>query len=56
MKVGVNEAAELKALAEEKGIPFANLLWTYVLEDLLLRIGESSYEEYLWLQSHRMLG
>lgn len=56
MKVGVNEAVELKALAGELGIPFANLLRGYVLEDLLLRFAESDYREYLWLKDDRMLG
>lgn len=56
MKVGVNEAAELKALSERLGLPFANLLWGYALEDLLLRIYSSAYREHLWLRSDRMLG
>lgn len=56
MKVGVNEAAELKAIEEQTQIPFADLLCAYALEDFMLRIGGSDYREYLWLTSDRMLG
>ncbi|MCM1284204.1 MAG: hypothetical protein NC180_10970 [Muribaculaceae bacterium] len=56
MKVGVNEATELKALAERLELPFANLLWGYVLEDLMLRVCASAYREHLWLRSERPLG
>lgn len=56
MKVGVNEAAELKAIGEQTGIPFANLLCAYALEDFMLRIDGSDYREYLWLTNDRMLG
>lgn len=56
MKVGVNEAVELKALEEQTQIPFADLLRAYALEDFLLRIEGSDYREYLWLTSDRMLG
>lgn len=56
MKVGVNEAQELKKLAQERNIPFANLLRGYVLEDLMLRIYRSDYQEHLWIRDDRMLG
>lgn len=56
MKVGINEAQELKKLAQELEIPFANLLRAYVLEDLMLRIYSSDYQEHLWIRDDRMLG
>lgn len=56
MKVGVNEAQELKRLAEEKQLPFANLLRTYVLEDLMLRIYSSDYRDLLLLRDDGMFG
>ena len=56
MKVGVNEAVELKMIEEQTQIPFADLLRVYALEDFLLRISGSDYREYLWLTNDRMLG
>ena len=37
MKVGVCEATELKKRSEMLSIPFADLLWGYAVEDLMLR-------------------
>ncbi|MCD7709017.1 MAG: hypothetical protein LUI02_03990, partial [Clostridiales bacterium] len=56
MKVGTNDATELKALADGKGIPFANLLRGYALEDLMMRVCGSDYREFLWLRDDDMLG
>lgn len=56
MKVGMNEAQELKRLSDERGLSFANLLRTYVLEDLMARIYSSGYQKCLWLKDDRMLG
>lgn len=56
MKVGVNEAQELKQLAEEKELPFANLLRTYVLEDLMTRIYGSDYRDVLLMKEDGMFG
>lgn len=56
MKVGINDAQELKELALKKGLPFANLLRTYVLEDLMVRIYSSDYQENLWLKDDHMFG
>lgn len=56
MKVGVCEAEELKKRSEECSIPFADLLWGYAVEDLMLRISSSSYKDVLWLESFPILG
>ena len=56
MKVGVCEAIELKNRSEELSIPFADLLWGYTVEDLMLRITTSVYGDCLWLMSLPLLG
>jgi len=56
MKVGVCEAEELKKRSSECGIPFADLLWGYVVEDMMLRISSSPYKDILWLESFPILG
>lgn len=56
MIVGGCEATELKKRSEELEIPFADLLWGYAVEDLMLRITASDYREYLWLMSLPLLG
>ena len=37
-------------------IPFADLLWGYAVEDLMLRVSTSAYREFLWLMSLPLLG
>lgn len=49
MKVGVNEAAELKMISEMLKLPFANVLHAYAIEDILLRISKSEFNQYLLL-------
>lgn len=56
MKVGICEATELKKRSEELSIPFADLLWGYAVEDMMLRITKSAYGERLWLMSLPLLG
>lgn len=46
MKVGVCEATELKKRSEILSIPFADLLWGYAVEDLMLRVSTSAYREF----------
>ena len=52
MKVGVCEATELKKRSEMLSIPFADLLWGYAVEDLMLRVSTSAYREFLWLMTY----
>lgn len=56
MKVGVCEATELKARSEELAVPFADLLWGYAVEDMMLRVSASAYKEVLWLMTLPLLG
>lgn len=49
MKVGMNEAVELKEISTQRGIAFADLLYAYLVEDLMQRIYGSSFAECFWL-------
>lgn len=56
MRVGTNDAPELKELAQEKALTFANVLRSYALEDLMLRLYSSEYGDFLWVADDGMLG
>ena len=56
MKVGVCEALELKKQGEKLQLSFADALYGYMIEDVMLRIFGSDYREYLWLTSRNVLG
>ena len=56
MKVGVCEAPELKKQGEKLQLSFADALYGYMIEDVMLRIFGSDYREYLWLTSKNVLG
>ena len=45
MKVGVCESTELKERSEALAVSFADLLWGYVVEDMMLRVSTSAYKE-----------
>ena len=49
MKIGVNEATELKDLSEQLAEPFSNVLHGYMIEDIMYRISQSEYQKYLLL-------
>lgn len=56
MKVGVCEALELKERSEKLELSFADTLYGYMIEDTMLRIYGSPYQEYIWLESRNVLG
>ena len=56
MKVGVCESTELKERSEALAVSFADLLWGYVVEDMMLRVSTSAYKEVLWLMTLPLLG
>lgn len=55
MKVGVVPSVWLKEKSEELHIPFADLLWVYVVEDVMLRVSESSYKDFLCVADEDVL-
>ena len=55
MKVGSDAADTLKKQSELQQIPFANLLWIYMAEDMMQRFYQSSYKEILWLENDEFL-
>lgn len=56
MVIGVCEGTPLKKRSEELGIPFSDLLWGYMIEDMMLRIYNSEYKDILWLETVPILG
>ena len=56
MKVGVCEATELKKRSEMLSIPFADLLWGYAVEDLMLRVSTSVLVPRLQLEAGKVTG
>jgi hypothetical protein len=46
----------LKEKSKETGIPFSDLLWGFLLEEILRRIYSSSFKDVLWLAGKEMLG
>lgn len=41
---------DLKEISREKNIPYSDVLWDYVAQDFLWRIGAGGLEEFLWLK------
>jgi predicted nucleotidyltransferase component of viral defense system len=56
MMVGMQPDAFLETIAKREGLAYADALRGYVLEDLLRRIYESDYGEYLWLMGMQAVG
>lgn len=56
MKQGIITKEDLKQKSRELAIPFSNLLAGYMLEELMRRISESEFAEYLWLKNDGMFG
>ncbi len=56
MKVGVMPAKDLKKKSEALGIPFADLLWGFLLEDFLRRVYRSDFKDVLWLAGEGAIG
>jgi hypothetical protein len=56
MRIGIGDAGELKKRSVELEIPFADLLWGYIIEDFMLRIYDSRYGELWWLETYPVLG
>lgn len=56
MKVGVCEAQELKERGGKLELSFADTFYGYMVEDAMLRIYGSPYQEHLWLESRNVLG
>lgn len=52
MKVGVCEAPELKKQGEKLQLSFADALYGYMIEDVMLRIFGSDYREYQIGRAH----
>lgn len=56
MKLGVEFPKEWKEKSEKDQILLSDLLYGYVVEDLMARLSKSAFKEYLWLASEDALG
>lgn len=56
MKQEKVDDATLREKSEALGIPFSNLVAGYVLEEIMKRISESKFRDYLWLEDGEKLG
>ncbi len=56
MKLGKDFPKEWKDKSEKDNIPLSDLLYGYAVEDLLVRIGKSTFRDYLWLTNEDALG
>jgi hypothetical protein len=50
MIVGMQQDSFLAVIAEREGLPYADALRGYAIEELLRRIYQSDYSEFLWLK------
>lgn len=56
MVIGACGETPLKKRSEELGLSFSDLLWGYMIEDMMLRITSSEYRNLLWLETVPLLG
>lgn len=56
MVIGACKEISLKKRSEELDIPFSDLLWGYMIEDMMLRIYQSEYKDILWLETVPIIG
>lgn len=56
MVIGACKETSLKKRSEELDIPFSDLLWGYMIEDMMLRIYQSEYKDILWLETVPIIG
>lgn len=56
MKLGVSFPEQWKEKSKKDNIPLSDMLYGYIVEDLMLRISNSSFRDYLWLTNEKALG
>lgn len=56
MKVGVASDERLKEISAREGLAFADALKGFAMEDVLRRIYDSDFREFLWLRSSDRIG
>lgn len=56
MKPGMDFPDNWREKSKQDNIPLSDLLYGYVIEDLMCRISASSFKEYLWLNNENVLG
>lgn len=56
MKLGVSFPEKWKEKSEKNNIPVSDILYGYAVEDLMMRIVKSSFQEFLWITNWEALG
>ncbi len=56
MKLGMEFPQKWKEKSSKDNIALADILYGYAIENLMLRIEQSSFQEYLWLTNEYILG
>ena len=56
MRLDVDFPQEWRAYSEKTGIALSDILYGYAVENLMIRISKSSFQEYLWLASEDAIG
>lgn len=56
MKLGTEFPQAWKEKSQKEGMTLADILYGYAIEDIMQRIGKSSFHEYLWLANENALG
>lgn len=56
MNIIVSEDTRIKKLSIEKDMPFSNILWGYMVDDLLQRLYTSEYQKFFWLANPEGVG
>lgn len=56
MKLGMEFPQKWKEKSIKDQIPLSDMLYGYAVENIMLRLEQSSYKEYLWLASEQAVG
>ena len=56
MKLGMTFPQKWIEKSEKEDIPVSDILYGLAVEDLLMRIGKSSFQEYLWITNEQAIG
>ncbi len=56
MKLGMEFPQKWREKSLQENIPMSDILYGYAIEDLMVRIGKSSFQEYLWLTNEQAIG
>lgn len=56
MKLGMDFPQKWKEKSQQDKLPLSDVLYGYAIEDLMVRIGNSSFQDFLWLTNEQAIG